>query len=512
MNALNTTESNRSSRRERREKSPMLVKEHAPDGTVTEREATRPERRGVSRFMASKAAKKERAVGPVDGWIEQYEMRGARVRTNLRKARKGYYSAQTNGAPTTTRQAQILNPAVLAPPTGSEGIAIGRDKLTHSLAAHDPFTAYQNKEITSPAVVVLGVIGSGKSSLVKTVYVLRPLLLQKRRVIVLDRKDEQGAGEYSDLVAKVRGDHYQYRIGGGGTRLNPLDPRIADVVGLDGQMRLLRAMLERANDSKPMTIEARTQLRWAHREVLRQAEQDGKVPVLDMMASNLGRMDYPELTGYSAAAKERSHQAGLRVRELLNESLSSELAGLFDGPTSSNVSLNAKLASHDISQLPVDGPATAMVVAVAQALLLGMLRTDRGHGTYFVVEEGWDMVNGPVAKQMAANQMLARGLGLANVAVMHHIAQVSKDSEAIALLREPQTVHLFRQDKATDIEEVVTMFGLDPQSADTLAKLEQGHHLMKIGGRPEIPIEHVRSELEKQLTHTDSAMLMDVTS
>lgn len=181
------------------------------------------------------------------------------------------------------------------------------------------------------------------------------------------------------------------------------------------------------------------------------------------------------------------------MKFLLTTILSDELAGMFDGPTSAHVRLDSKLTTFDISQLPEEGPATAMVLAVAHAWLLGSLRRDRGQGTNFVVEEGWNMVAGPVGKQMNANQMLARGLGLCNVAAFHHIAQVGGGSDAMSLLREPQTVHIFAQDKAEDIAACVDMYGLNPQSADTLSGLPQGQHLLKIGTRREIRVRHDRS-------------------
>ncbi|MDN5769179.1 MAG: hypothetical protein L0H78_25680 [Humibacillus sp.] len=208
----------------------------------------------------------------------------------------------------------------------------------------------------------------------------------------------------------------------------------------------------------------------------------------------------------SPGSRERLHQAGLGVKFLLTTILSNELAGLFDGPTSAHMRLDSKLTTFDISQLPEDGPATAMVLAVAHAWLLGSLRRDRGQGTNFVVEEGWNMVAGPIGRQMNANQMLARGLGLCNVAAFHHVAQVRADSEAMSLLREPQTVHIFAQDKAEDIAACVEMYGLNPQSATTLSGLAQGQHLLKIGTRREIHVRHDRSSLEVALTDTDGAM------
>lgn len=451
---------------------------------------------------------------PVEDWpggvMAPRPVQGPVVRSKLRKAKRGWYAPLAAPAPTTTRQAEILNPALVASPTDDEGIAIGRDLLSNSTVAHDPFTAYRRKVITSPSVIVLGLIGVGKSSLLKTVYVLRPIILRGRRVVTLDRKDRGGEGEYCELTRLLGGQPFSMRIGGGGTVINPLDPQITAVIGRAGQYRLLRAMAERANNSTPLDKWEAEALRIAHAATLALAEYQGRVPLLADLVGLLGGV--PRDMDASPGARERLHQAGLGVKFLLTTILSDELAGLFDGPTSSHVRLDSKLTTFDISQLPEDGPATAMVLAVAHAWLLGSLRRDRGQGTNFIVEEGWDMVAGPIGKQMNANQMLARGLGLCNVAALHHVAQVSKDAEALSLLREPQTVHIFQQDKAEDIAACVDMYGLNPQSADTLAGLKQGQHLLKIGTRREIHVRHDRSPLEVKLTDTDGAMNIGATA
>ena len=71
----------------------------------------------------------------------------------------------------------------------------------------------------------------------------------------------------------------------------------------------------------------------------------------------------------------------------------------------------------------------------------------------------------------------------------------------------PQTIHLFQQERAEDVQACIENFNLDPQTAETLRNQQQGHHLLKIGRAPEIPIEHVRSGFERGLSDTDSAML-----
>lgn len=155
-----------------------------------------------------------------------------------------------------------------------------------------------------------------------------------------------------------------------------------------------------------------------------------------------------------------------------------ELAGLFDGETSSNVKLNSLLTSFDVSQLPEDGPSVPMVVAAANTWLMGMLHQHSQHRrpmrTTFLAEEGWHLIQGPGARMMRANQKLARALGLSNVFTIHHIGDVPENSVGMSLLREAQTIHIYRQERADDIEACIRMYGLGTGAEETLPNLDQG--------------------------------------
>ncbi len=447
-------------------------------------------------------------AGVQEAVMELPDPRGYVVRRSARRARRGWYAPLTPPALTSTRQAEILNTALVAAPTDARGIINGKDMLSNTPVAHDPFTAYEHGTITSPNVTVLGVIGAGKSSLIKTVYVLRPLILRNRRAVVMDKKDRGGEGEYCELARELGSEPFRMVVGAGGTTLNLLDPAILAGGGLSGQYRLLRSMAELSNDGLPLEKWEKKALRAAHKATLRQAEHDGRVPVLEHLLHQLGRM-HPDFDEYSKKARERIHQAGLGVHQLLEAMVVDELSGLFDGPTSRNVRLADKLTVFDVSQLPDDGPAVSMVMTVANVWLLGTLRHQRGLRTNFIAEEGWNLVGGPGGRVFQANAKLSRGLGLSNIAAIHHVADIPTSDPAIAMLKEAQTVHLYRQDRADDIEAITKMYTLDAGSAGTLGNLDNGHHLLKIGNRREIHVEHVRSKLERGLTNTDAAMVFD---
>jgi hypothetical protein len=440
-----------------------------------------------------------------------------RLRLPRRARRPDRDNPQAFGAPATTRSGQVLNPALVGAPTGPSGVLIGRDLLSGAMVCHDPFTAYAHGIVSSPAVLAIGEVGSGKSALLKTVYVMRPLALRNRRVVVADRKDQAGQGEYAPLCRVLGTEPIRFTLAAGGaatagaategSRLNVLDPLVLAGTGRAGQLALLVALAELAAGGRELDRWEHAALRAAHTATLTAAEQaGGRIPVLADLLARLG-VDHPDFADHSPAAREHAERAALVVRHALAGLLADDLAGLFDGPTSPWVDLTGRLTVFDISQLPERGPATAMVLAVANAWLLGRLRTERGMATNFVAEEGWELVGGPAGRVFARNSKLARGLGLSNIAAIHHIADIPEGDPAVAVLKEAATVHLFRQSRTDDAAAAAALFGLTPAAAAALPHLPDGQHLLKIADRPEIHVAHLRAAVEVGFTDTDTAML-----
>lgn len=419
------------------------------------------------------------------------------------------------GAPTTTRQAEVLNPAIIGTPTDESGVVIGQDRISGALIAHDPFTAYEQKLISSPNVVIIGMIGVGKSSLLKTVYVERPLLLRQRRAVVVDKKPRGDEGEYAELTRFFGAEPYRMDPQAVGERssttLNILDPVVLAAGGAATQRALLVAMAELAGGT-PLDEWHHKALTIAHRRM--SAEFEGhrsgrRVPVIADLIEQLDRVvDDDCMRNAREASRDALDLAGHSVRFRLERLLGDELAGMFDGETSKHVQLEQKLTTFDISALPEEGPATAMVLAVVNAWLMGTLTQTKGVRTNLVVEEGWHLFGGAGGRLIRAKSKLSRGLGLSVVAAIHHLSDIPADSEAVAMIKEAQTVHLFRQEIDDDIRECVRYFALEASNAEALRTLPQGDHLLKVGTTREIRVEHVRSQAEVQFTETDAAMML----
>jgi hypothetical protein len=172
------------------------------------------------------------------------------------------------------------------------------------------------------------------------------------------------------------------------------------------------------------------------------------------------------------------------------------------------VRLNEKLTVFDVSQLPDSGPAVDAVIGLANAWLMGSLRRNSDFVTNLVLEEAWHIMGSPNASWVRSNAKLARAKGLSQVMAIHNPSDVPLGSPGEAMLKEAQTIHIYRQAGPDDLDRVVELYRLNPESREILQNLRQGEHLLRIGGSREIYVEHVRSPLEELLTETDAAMLV----
>lgn len=412
-----------------------------------------------------------------------------------------------DGAPTTTRQAEVLNTAVIGTPTDERGVVIGEDRVSGALVMHDPFTGYQTGKLTSPNVCVLGMIGSGKSALLKTVYVERPLMLRKRRAVVIDKKLREGEGEYAELTRLFGSEPYRFDPNDpNSTCMNLLDPIITGG-GRAQHRQILTAFAELAGDGSPVTEWHQKAISAAYAAVMRKFEGSRRVAVLpDFIDCIPDVTSAPDFVGLRPATLDLIEQAAYSVRFRMERLIDDDLGGMFDRETSAHVKLQPKLTTFDISALPEDGPATSMVMLVANAWLTGLLTTEPGWLTNFIAEEGWHLLSGPGGRVIRSKSKLSRGVGLAIVAAIHHISDIPADSDAIAMIKEAQTIHLYRQEHDDDIADCVRYFNLERSNAAALGQLPQGDHLLKVGTTREIRVRHVRTSREVGFTATDSAM------
>ncbi|UED84723.1 hypothetical protein [Streptomyces profundus] len=156
--------------------------------------------------------------------------------------------------------------------------------------------------------------------------------------------------------------------------------------------------------------------------------------------------------------------------------------------------------------MPEDSPALSLVMALV-ATFLSAVWAHREGQRLIILEEGYHTARlDKVASVLRSLAKRGRGIGLAFITVVHHLSDIRPDSDAMPLIREAGVVHVYRQSREDDAEQVVRQFRLPATLNGQLASLAQGVHVLRIGHEPARMVQHLRTPLEIEITDTDQAM------
>ena len=416
----------------------------------------------------------------------------------------------------TTATLAAAYPFLAEPGLGTAGTYIGRDLFGGSFC-FDPFELYAAGALTNPNLLVTGAVGSGKSALVKTLLYRQAEF--GRTAFVADPK-----GEYTALAHAI-GAPVIRLAPGGRSRLNPLDPLPA--TGTDGddaatqaRLRLVAALAGTAlgRPLRPVEHAAATLALAA----VTPADPHADPPVLPQLVDAL------LAPSKDAAASVRMTPAQLldASRDLalvLHRMCAGDLAGMFDGPTSTDATLTdrsggidpaARLVVLDLSAVhAAHRDALPLVMTCATAWLQAAVTRTRATGRYVVLDEAWTLLDQPsTARWLQQSYKLARAHGVANLAVLHRFSDLRAAGDAgtatAALahgLLADTGVRVVYAQPASELDDATTLLGLTPTERSLLPHLRQGTALWKVGTRSFV-VEHRRSPQEAELTDTDTAI------
>jgi hypothetical protein len=409
----------------------------------------------------------------------------------------------------TTRHLCVAYPLATEAGLGHEGVLIGRDLLGGSFT-YDPFALYRQGVVTNPNMVVFGQIGRGKSSFVKS-YLWRQAVFG-RRAWVVDPK-----GEYGPL-ATAWGVRPVALRPGGPVRLNPLDTGVVTDVGDDevGRRRVeLTASLAVACLDRDLLPRERAAVDASVTGASQRARRAGTgAPTLPLVVDALLEPDGEsarELRTDRRTLMEDGRDVALELRRLV----AGDLRGMFDGPTTPGLRLDAPLVVLDLSAV-YHSPALGVLMACATAWLQHAVQAEDRHRVLVVVDEAWAILsNLGVARWLQASWKLSRALGIANLAVLHRLSDLravgAGDSEQVGLaeglLADSETRVVYAQSPG-EVERTGELLGLTPTEAELVTQLRRGVALWKVGRRSFL-VEHRLATDEHRLIDTDAAMADD---
>ncbi|WP_327073958.1 ATP-binding protein [Kitasatospora purpeofusca] len=400
---------------------------------------------------------------------------------------------------------------------GSEGIFIGRDLHAEGSFCYDPFALYNSGRIegfTNPNAVLCGVIGMGKSALAKSIAT-RAIAHGYKIYIPSDPK-----GEWSALAEALGGQTIALGPGLPG-KLNPLDApaRPAGVSEEDwtSEVRkrrlLLLASLAATVLKRDLLPMEHTGLDVALDLVVAEAEATGTVPLLGDIAHALGR---PERL--DAALGDEAGGLGRSVDDLahaLRRLVHGDLSGMFDAPSTVSFDPDAPMLSIDLSRLGSSGDDTALVLAMtcASAWMESALADPDAGRRWVIYDEAWRIMRHVgLLERMQQQWKLSRGLGIANLLILHRLSDLLSAGDAGSrgrvlaegLLADCSTRIIYRQEP-DQIAASMVLLGLTGVEAQAIAALPRGRGLWKVAGLSFI-VQHLLHQRERRLYDTDFRM------
>ena len=400
------------------------------------------------------------------------------------------------GHSATTAHVQAAYPFVAEGGLGGRGVYIGRDAYGGSFV-YNPWELY-GRELTSPNMLVIGQIGRAKSSLVKT-YVWRQSVFG-RRAWIIDPK-----GEYGTL-ADAFGVRTIALEPGGAVRLNPLTPR----AGWQGQLRLLQAVTA-GSLRRPLVPEEEAGLREALKAVNASATGEPTLPaIVDVLLRPTEDMAAALATD-NAALAQATRQAALGLQRLCE----GDLRGMFDGPTTPDLDLDAPLVVIDLHAV-YDSAALGILMTCAAAWLRAMVDEQSARDSdklVVVVDEAWRIFSHlGIGEWLQDSFKHSRAYGVHNIIVMHRLsdlraagAEGSREARlAEGLLADAETRVIYAQ-PTDQLPWTRELLGLTETEAELLPTLRRGEALWKVGQRSFL-VHHRLSSFEARLVDTDARM------
>jgi len=450
---------------------------------------------------------------------------------------------------TTTRHLGAAYPLVTESGLGHDGVLVGRDLLGGTFV-FDPFHLYAQGVVTNPNVVVIGQIGRGKSAFVKS-YLWRQAVFG-RQAWVVDPKGEDGA------LAAAWGVRPVALSPGGSVRLNPLEAlggehlpapppacvaggRASLAAGDEGDIEVgarcgggdpwtevsARAEWRRGIDlltslavaclGRDLLPRERAAMDVALTQAALCAARGVAAPVLPQVVDAL--LDPPEgaaraLRTTRALLIEDGRDVALELRRLV----SGDLRGMFDGPTTPGLRLDAPLVVLDLSAV-YNSPALGVLMACATAWLQSALLRRPPGRVIVVVDEAWAILSDiAVGRFLRSSWKLARARGVANIAVCHRASDLSASGAAGSeearlaegLLADSETVICYAQ-PASELESLAGVLGCDASDLAFLPRLPRGVALWRVGGQSYL-VEHLLASHESVMVDTDARLRQSATA
>jgi type IV secretory pathway VirB4 component len=417
---------------------------------------------------------------------------------------RGRRRSERPGHSATTAHFQAAFPFLAEGGLGAPGVYIGRDACGGAWA-FDPWRAYEAGILSGPNMLVVGQLGRGKSAFLKS-YIARQHVFG-RQAWVLDPK-----GEFAPL-AEFLGGTVIALVPGGTVRLNPISSRM----GREAQLSLLRSVAAAAL-RRELSPEEDAGLRVALRAVSAAEPREPTLPEVVAALLHPGAEMSAELVMGAGEVADATRQVALALQRLCE----GDLRGMFDGPTSPGLDLDAGFVALDLSAVQ-DSSALGILMTCAAAWLQGVVmdrkrRAEAGEGdapkVILAVDEAWRITADlGVAEWLQRSFKLSRAHGVQNIIALHRLSDLGAAGAAGS--REARIAEGLISDADTKVvlaqppdqtDGLRNLLGLSRTEAELVPSLRRGEALWQVGRRSFL-VQHRLSSIEHELVDTDARML-----
>ena len=387
---------------------------------------------------------------------------------------------------------------------GSEGVFVGQDLYSGSSFVYDPWILYARGLITAPNLVLAGIVGSGKSSLAKSLYT-RSVPFGRRVYVPGDPK-----GEHTPVAEAVGG--RAIALGHGmPNRLNPLDeghrPSGYDDAQWSSQVAsrrrdLVGALAETVLERRLTPLE-HTAVDIAIDRTVRSTD----VPVLPLVVDRLLAPDAAD------DHEGRLADDGRLVGHALRRLVAGDLAGLFDGPSTVRFDPTLPMISLDLSRVAENATLTSVLMTCASAWMESALLDPNGGQRWVVYDEAWRLMSHPaLLRRMDAQWRMARHYGIANMLIFHKLTDLDNVGDsgsamralAASLLANAETRIVYRQE-SDQLGATAAALGLTGTEQSLIPTFGTGQGLWRIKNRSFV-VQHQMHPAELELFDTTARM------
>ena len=216
----------------------------------------------------------------------------------------------------------------------------------------------------------------------------------------------------------------------------------------------------------------------------------------------------------SGSSVEQLADDGRQVGHALRRLVDGDLAGLFDGPSTTRFDPALPMVTLDLSRISGSDLAIGLVMTCASSWMEAALTDPSGGQRWVIYDEAWRLIAQPsLLARMQSQWKLSRALGIANLLVIHRLSDLDAVGEAgsaarnlaLGLLADCSTRIVYAQERG-EAGRTAEAIGLNGTEAGIPPELQRGEGLWRVGERAFV-VRHVLTPAELELFSTDARMV-----